>query len=83
MSHFPYRKGVNETRKWLDANGFEGHFDGWCADALFHIDREDVFHFLPKNEAYRLLSLLNYAKASQEGIIHFSLLILFLSYFVY
>ena len=64
MSDFPKGKGVAETRTWLDAEGFEGKFLKWEADALFGADKVGIMREFKDHEleGERLWGLLNTAR---------------------
>ena len=67
MSDFPHKGTVDQTRQWLDANGFEGKFANWKADALIG-SREDyvLSKFTDRDEGERLCGLLNTARADRS-----------------
>ena len=50
ISDFPKGKGVAETRTWLDAEGFEGKFLKWKADALLGADKEDILNIAEQSD---------------------------------
>ena len=62
VANFPKGKGVAETRTWLDAEGFEGKFMKWKADALLGADKDDILKIVPGEDGMRLWGLLNTAR---------------------
>ena len=62
MSDFPKGKGVSVTRAWLNAEGFEGKFMKWKADALLGADKDDILKIVTGEDGMRLWGLLNTAR---------------------
>ena len=66
MSDFPYRGDVAATREWLDSKGFCELFVGMEADALLHLEKEDIFQFVDGIPGLRLVGLLRNARKEMK-----------------
>lgn len=65
MSDLKRGLGIEETRAWLDENGFVGKFSGWKSDALLGADKDYVLSKFPdRDEGERLWGMLNTARTS-------------------
>ena len=43
MSDFPIGGNIEATKAWLDKEGFQGLFDGWKADSILGLEKNDIF----------------------------------------
>ncbi len=64
MSNIPKGKGVEETRRWLDENGWNDVFIGWTADEIWDQTTCTIKSYFAKNHldkmrAIRFCGLLN------------------------
>lgn len=66
MSDFPHKGTVDQTRQWLDANGFEGKFVNWKADALIGATEQDIKTIVSGERGMILWGLLNTARADRS-----------------
>jgi hypothetical protein len=65
MSDFPHDGDIEDTRAWLDKNGFCNVFVGWNAVSVLALTRERIFSVLSRMEGARLWSCLQRARLSQ------------------
>jgi hypothetical protein len=62
MSDFPKGGDIEATRAWLDKEGFVGVFDGWKADAILGLERQDIDNLVPQPRSLMLWGFLNTAR---------------------
>ena len=66
MSDFPKGEGIEETRIWLDKEGFKDAFVGWEADAILSQSKEEILSKVPGEKGEILYGLLKTARV-QSG----------------
>lgn len=62
MSDYPKGGDIQTTRKWLDKEGFTGVFQGWKADAILGLDKDDIRDEVPGENGRKLWGFLNTAR---------------------
>ncbi len=63
MSDFPKGGDIQDTRAWLDKEGFVDVFKGsWKADAILGLDKSDILSFVPGEDGLKLWGFLNTAR---------------------
>jgi hypothetical protein len=91
MSDFPRGGDVQDTRAWLDKEGFAGMFTDWKADAILGQDKSDILKMLGTDNGLKLWGFLNIARSANLGkffilclsVLYFNvtLVLLFFSFF--
>ena len=62
MSDFPIGGDSIATRAWLDKKGFRNVFNGFEAESIMGLDKDDIISMVSGDNGLRLWGLLNTAK---------------------